>query len=114
MRKYYLVLAALNELVLLDDPTKIPITKAEICRRADVSKTFIYKYKEELLDPINRAIIQQNIKIRIALKSHKLSFSSDSKDRLMESLKRRIQSLEDENKQLRHEKELLLGKLANR
>ena len=34
------VLAVLKELTLLDDPISNPISKAEICRKAGVSKTF--------------------------------------------------------------------------
>lgn len=41
------VLSILKELELLDDPLSNPISKAEICRRAGVSKTFLYTYKEE-------------------------------------------------------------------
>ena len=43
------VLSVLKELELLDDPLNNPISKAEICRRAGVSKTFLYTYKYELL-----------------------------------------------------------------
>lgn len=50
------VLAALKELTLLNDPVNNPISKAEICRKAGVSKTFLYSYLEELIMPINEAI----------------------------------------------------------
>ena len=48
------VLSVLKELELLDDPINNPISKAEICRRAGVSKTFLYTYKDELIEPINK------------------------------------------------------------
>ena len=85
------VLSVLKELTLLDDPINNPISKAEICRRAGVSKTFLYTYKEELIEPINKAINQQNKKMRVI--SQKQVFTETSKDRVIESLKRRIQSL---------------------
>lgn len=104
------VLSILKELELLDDPIKNPISKAEICRRAGVSKTFLYTYKDELIEPINKAINKQNKKMRII--SQKQTFTETSKDRVIESLKRRIQSLEEENKKLKNDNAILLGKLA--
>lgn len=106
------VLSVLKELTLLDDPINNPISKAEICRRAGVSKTFLYTYKEELIEPINKAINQQNKKMRVI--SQKQVFTETSKDRVIESLKRRIQSLEDENKKLKNDNAILLGKLAQK
>ena len=106
------VLSVLKELTLLDDPINNPISKAEICRRAGVSKTFLYTYKEELIEPINKAINQQNKKMRVI--SQKQVFTETSKDRVIESLKRRIQSLEEENKQLKNDNAILLGKLAQK
>lgn len=106
------VLSVLKELELLDDPLNNPISKAEICRRAGVSKTFLYTYKNELLEPINKAINKQNKKIRVI--SQKQTFTETSKDRVIESLKRRIQSLEEENKKLKNDNSILLGKLAQR
>ena len=104
------VLSVLKELELLDDPLNNPISKAEICRRAGVSKTFLYTYKDELLEPINKAINKQNKKIRVI--SQKQTFTETSKDRVIESLKRRIQSLEEENKKLKNDNAILLGKLS--
>ncbi|WP_455539276.1 DUF6262 family protein [Terrisporobacter sp.] len=106
------VLSVLKELTLLDDPINNPISKAEICRRAGVSKTFLYTYKEELIEPINKAINQQNKKMRVI--SQKQVFTETSKDRVIESLKRRIQSLEQENKKLKNDNAILLGKLAQK
>lgn len=106
------VLSVLKELELLDDPLNNPITKAEVCRRAGVSKTFLYTYKDELLEPINKAINKQNKKMIVI--SQKQTFTETSKDRVIESLKRRIQSLEDENKKLKNDNAILLGKLAQK
>ncbi|KXA09928.1 DUF6262 family protein [Clostridium perfringens] len=106
------VLSVLKELELLDDALRNPISKAEICRRAGVSKTFLYTYKDELLDPINKAINKQNKKMKVI--SQKQTFTETSKDRVIESLKRRIQSLEDENKKLKNDNAILLGKLAQK
>lgn len=106
------VLSVLKELELLDDPLNNPISKAEICRRADVSKTFLYTYKDEILEPINKAINKQNKKIKVI--SKKQTFTETSKDRVIESLKRKIQSLEEENKKLKNDNSILLGKLAQK
>lgn len=106
------VLSVLKELELLDDPLNNPISKAEICRRAGVSKTFLYTYKDELLELINKAINKQNKKVKVI--SQKQTFTETSKDRVIESLKRRIQSLEEENKKLKNNNAILLGKLAQR
>lgn len=106
------VLSVLKEFLLLDDPINNPISKAEICRRAGVSKTFLYTYKDELLEPINKAINQENKKMRVI--SRKQIFTETSKDRVIESLKRRIQFLEEENKKLKNDNAILLGKLAQK
>lgn len=106
------VLSVLKELELLDDPLNNPISKAEICRRTGVSKTFLYTYKDELIEPINKAINKQNKKIKVI--SQKQTFTETSKDRVIESLKRKIQSLEEENKKLKNDNYILLGKLAQR
>ncbi len=107
------VLEELRKLLDLNDPLNNPVTKAEICRRAGVSKPFLYSYKDELLKPINEAIKKQNQVLREVL-SQKRIFSDSSKDKVIESLKRRIQNLEEENKKLKHHNSLLLGKLAKR
>lgn len=104
------VLSILKELELLDDPLNNPISKAEICRRAGVSKTFLYTYKNELIEPINKAINQQNKKMRVI--SQKQTFTETSKDKVIESLKRRIYSLEQENRKLKNDNAILLGKLS--
>ena len=106
------VLSVLKELELLDDPLNNPISKAEICRRTGVSKTFLYTYKDELIEPINKAINKQNKKIKVI--SQKQTFTETSKDRVIESLKRKIQSLEEENKKLKNDNSILLGKLAQK
>lgn len=46
--------------------------------------------------------------------SQKQVFTETSKDRVIESLKRKIKSLEDENKKLKNDNSILLGKLAQR
>ena len=66
------VLAVLKELTLLDDPISNPISKAEICRKAGVSKTFLYSYPEELIKPIDEAIIKQNQKLKVITKNRHL------------------------------------------
>lgn len=106
------VLAVLKELTLLDDPISNPISKAEICRKAGVSKTFLYSYPEELIKPIDEAIIKQNQKLKVITK--KQTFSESSKDKLIDSLKRRIGNLEEENKKLKGDNSILLGKIANK
>lgn len=106
------VLAVLKELTLLDDPISNPISKAEICRKAGVSKTFLYSYPEELIKPIDEAIIKQNQKLKVITK--KKTFSESSKDKLIDSLKRRIGNLEEENKKLKRDNSILLGKIANK
>lgn len=106
------VLSVLKELELLDDPLNNPISKAEICRKSGVSKTFLYTYKDELLEPINKAINKQNKKMKVI--SQKQTFTETSKDRVIESLKRRIQTLEDETKKLKNDNAILLGKLAQK
>ena len=63
-------------------------------------------------EPINKAINQQNKKMRVI--SQKQVFTETSKDRVIESLKRKIKSLEDENKKLKNDNSILLGKLAQR
>lgn len=104
------VLSVLAKLELLNDPISHPISKAEICRQAGVSKTFLYSYPNELVRPINEAIKDQNK--RITALPPKQGFSESSKDKVIESLKRRVQSLETENKQLKKDNALLLGKLS--
>ncbi len=106
------VLSVLKELELLDDPVNNPISKADICRRAGVSKTFLYTYADELIRPINEAIKRQNNKMRVI--SQNQTFIETSKDRVIESLKRRIQSLEEENKKLKNDNAILLGELAQK
>ena len=106
------VLSVLRKLQLLNDPINHPISKAEICRQAGVSKTFLYSYPDELVAPINQAIKVQNKKMRVI--SQKQVFTETSKDRVIESLKRKIKSLEDENKKLKNDNSILLGKLAQR
>lgn len=106
------VLAVLKELTLLDDPISNPISKAEICRKAGVSKTFLYSYPEELIKPIDEAIIKQNQKLKVITK--KQTFSESSKDKLIDSPKRRIGNLEEENKKLKRDNSILLGKIANK
>lgn len=106
------VLSVLKDLELLNDPINNPITKTCICQRAGVSKTFLYSYKDELIFPINEAIKRQNQKLRTICQ--KPIFTETSKDRVIESLKRRLESLEKENKHLKNDNSILLGKLARK
>jgi len=106
------VLSILKELELLDDPVNNAISKTDICRRAGVSKTFLYTYPDELITPINELIKRQNKKMRVI--SQRQIFTETSKDRVIESLKRRIQSLNEENKKLKKDNAILLGKLSLR
>lgn len=106
------VLSILKKLEILDDPVNNPISKATICLRAGVSKTFLYTYPDEILTPINEAIKRQNKKMRVI--PQKQTFTETSKDRLIESLKRRIQSLEEENRKLKNDNAIILGKLASK
>ncbi len=46
--------------------------------------------------------------------SQNQTFIETSKDRVIESLKRRIQSLEEENKKLKNDNAILLGELAQK
>ena len=100
-----LIIQSKKELTLLDDPINNPISKAEICRRAGVSETFLYTYKDELIEQINKVINKQSKKMRVI--SQKQTFTETSKDILIESLKRRIKSLEDENKKLKNDNSIL-------
>ncbi|WP_419715695.1 DUF6262 family protein [Bacillus bombysepticus] len=77
-----------------------------------MSKTFLYSYREELIKPIDEAIKKQNQKLKVITK--KQTFSEGSKDKLIESLKRRIAELDKENKKLKSDNAILLGKLANK
>lgn len=99
------VLATLKEML----STGSPISKAEICKRSGVSRTFIYT-TPELLEPINEAIKNAPV---LPPRLNKQT-SDKSKDLIIESLKRRNALLVKENKELRREKEILLGKLASR
>lgn len=110
--KKHAVLRVLRELALLNDPINSPISKAEICRKAGVSKTFLYSYQEELLKPINEEIKRQNQKMKII--PQKRPFSENSNAKLIESLKRKITKLEEKNKILKNENAILIGKLAKK
>lgn len=106
------VLDILTELEILDDPVRNSISKALICRKAGVSKTFLYTYKEELIKPIDNAIKKQNQKLRTLPARN--TFEESSKDVLIKSLTSRIERLERENRKLKDEKALLLGKLKQK
>lgn len=82
-------------------------------RSLQVSKTFLYSYKEELLNPINEAIRKQS-SVTKELITQKRTFTESSRDKVIESLKRRISSLEEENQKLKNQKSILLGKLAKK
>ena len=99
------VISTINELIAI----RAPISKAEICKRSGVSRTFLYA-NPDLLDLINNAAQSAPRPPRTAKKTT----TDKSKHLINESLKRRNALLEKENKELRREKELLLGKLATR
>lgn len=103
--KKSIVLSILKEMLA----TETPITKAEICKRSGVSRTFLYS-NPELLDPINKAIMYTQIAPKPAQKQP----SDKTKDILIESLKRRNAQLTQRNKELQREREILLGKLADK
>jgi len=72
------VLEELKKLEILNDSFNNPISKTEICRRAGVSKTFLYSYKEELLNPINEAIRKQS-SVTKKLITQKRTFTESSR-----------------------------------
>lgn len=100
------VLTVLKNLILEGNQ----ISKVEICRRAGVSKTFLYANQEELLKPIEEAIREQGKKSNCIYVNKGMSDSS--REKVIESLKRRINILEEENKRLRKENAILLGKVT--
>ena len=99
------VISTLKEMIAIGTS----ISKSEVCKRSGVSRTFLYS-NPDLLELINNA--SQNAPV--ASKPQKARTTDKSKDLIIESLKRRNALLEKENKELRREKELLLGKLAAR
>lgn len=99
------VISTLKEMLA----TGTSISKSEVCKRSGVSRTFLYS-NPDLLELINNA--SQNAPV--ASKPQKARTTDKSKDLIIESLKRRNALLEKENKELRRDKELLLGKLAAR
>lgn len=105
-RKKEAVLEALKELVAEGDQ----VTKAEICRRAGVSKTFLYGCGEEVLGKIEQGMRDQGNKGRAA--GENMRFGDGSKDRVIQSLKRRIERLEEENLKLKRDNAILVGKLV--
>lgn len=100
-----LVISTLKEMIAIGTS----ISKTEVCKRSGVSRTFLYS-NPDLLELINNA--SQNTPV--ASKPQKARTTDKSKDLIIESLKRRNALLEKENKELRRDKELLLGKLAAR
>lgn len=100
-----LVISTLKEMIAIGTS----ISKTEVCKRSGVSRTFLYS-NPDLLELINNA--SQNAPV--ASKPQKARTTDKSKDLIIESLKRRNALLEKENKELRRDKELLLGKLAAR
>lgn len=99
------VISTLKEMIAIGTS----ISKSEVCKRSGVSRTFLYS-NPDLLELINNA--SQNAPV--ASKPQKARTTDKSKDLIIESLKRRNALLEKENKELRRDKELLLGKLAAR
>ncbi len=88
-----------------------PISKAGLCKRAGVSKAFLYSHPDLL-----RAVegVTGKNGLSPSLKRNKLSASDASKDKLIESLKRTVQALREENRKLKKENEILYGKLARK
>lgn len=99
------VISTLKEMIAIGTS----ISKSEVCKRSGVSRTFLYS-NPDLLELINNA----SQDAPVASKPQKARTTDKSKDLIIESLKRRNALLEKENKELRREKELLLGKLAAR
>lgn len=99
------VISTLKEMIAIGTS----ISKSEVCERSGVSRTFLYS-NPDLLELINNA--SQNAPV--ASKPQKARTTDKSKDLIIESHKRRNALLEKENKELRRDKELLLGKLAAR
>lgn len=106
------VLDVLEELKILNDPIENPISKSLICKKAGVSKTFLYTHQNELIEPINDAIKMQKQKLRTL--PARTPFKDSSKDVLIKALTKRIENLEKENKDLKHKNSLLLGKLKKK
>ncbi|WP_232302912.1 hypothetical protein [Bacillus cereus] len=67
-------------------------------------------YRDELIKLIDEAIKRQNQKLKVITK--KQTFSESSKDKLIESLKRRLATLEEDNQKLKKDNAILLGKLS--
>lgn len=86
-----------------------PVTKAAICKHARVSKAFLYNHPE-LLKAAEDVISKYNRSMED--NSNGWLASNNSKDKLIESLKRTIQNLRAENIELKRENGILYGKLA--
>ena len=87
----------------------VPLSKSWICKRAGVSKAFLYSHPD-LLRAVEVVISKKGsspVRSR-----NKLTASDASKDKLIESLKRTNQGLREENRKLKREIEILYGKLA--
>jgi len=105
------VQTALKELISLNDPLNHPVTKAGICKRANVSKTFLYSHPD-LLRMVEEAVHRQGS--ATAPPRKKFTPSDASKEKLIESLKRTVQKLREENQKLKRENEILYGRLARK
>lgn len=85
------------------------ISKSKVCEIAGVSKPFTYNHPE-LLKRINEEITKNSLKC--LQKGKFVKMSSDSQKTLIETLKRRIEALQEENASFKKEREILYGKLS--
>lgn len=113
--------AAVLELLKTMIENEVPIYKSEICKKANVSKTFLYSYENELIKPIDEAIAMYNHTQRFKAVENPKMPSDKSKDTLIESQKRHIEKLHTRIKKLEKEldekiteNELLIGKLSDK
>jgi hypothetical protein len=74
-----------------------PLSKAWICKHAGVSKAFLYSYPDLLR--ATEAVIYKKSSSPVPARN-KLTASDASKDKLIESLKRTVQTLREENQML--------------
>ncbi len=88
-----------------------PLSKAWICKHAGVSKAFLYSHSDLLRAA--EAVINKKGSSPVPGRN-KLTASDASKDKLIESLKRTVQTLREENQMLKRKNEILYGKLARK
>lgn len=104
------VIKVLEYIRASENDSHIFVTKSEILRRANISKTFL-----RINPDIDEAIVKflSTYNKNFVSKTQK-DFSDSSKDILISSYKKRNMILEGENKKLKEEIKVLYGKLASR